>query len=184
MKVRLLDRRLKADPEDMVAGRLELYLKLLADLGLPQWYFDLVLVEDEVMTQLNAEFRDKDSVTDVLSFSYLLEESSGPSDLKAGHGGAFCDLWVDPLMAGDRDESTVQIGEVILAPGFVQARCEENQWSAMDEFPLLVIHGGMHLLGWDHQTTEETQAMQDLEKKHLAACGQPHPLINAERPQG
>lgn len=180
----LIDQRFQPNSEDLVVRQMDTYLKLMADLGGLEWSFNLVLVEDEAMADLNSQFRGKDGVTDVLSFSYLLETGQGPCSLKSGQRGAFQDLWIDPMAMADTDADGLQIGEVILAPAFVASRCEERLWSVEDEFPLLVVHGGLHLLGWDHRDEAETRAMQDIELKYLANCGLGHPLRNEERPNG
>jgi len=184
MIIRLLDRRVPPDDKDSSVLQLDLFRKLVADLGQPDWLLDLVLVDDDFMTGLNAEYRGLDRVTDVLSFSYLLEEADGPCDLSCGLGGAFHDLWIDPLTASEKQGDIIQIGEVIIAPSFVRRRCSEREWSLENELPLLVVHGALHLLGWDHGDDEEIQAMQDLEEKILGICGLPHPLRNDGRFNG
>ncbi len=181
---RLVDRRLKFDDQDLVVQQLGLLGDLVAPLGHPQWAFDLVLVEDEAMTELNGQYRDKDGVTDVLSFSYLLQEGAGPCDLKAAEGGAFHDLWIDPFSQAGLEENLQQIGEIILAPSFVKHRCQQRGWPLVEELPLLVVHGSLHLLGWDHQNEKETRAMRELEQKYLTACGLTHPLLPEERVGG
>ncbi len=181
---RLLDRRSPPNCEDQVVHQLDLFSRLVADLGCPHWVFDLVLVEDEAMARLNYQFRGKQEVTDVLSFSYLLEGGPSACDLSRGQGGAFLDLWVDPLAVTGHDGESPQIGEVILAPCFITTRCRQRRWTVEDEFPLLVVHGGLHLLGWDHQNDGQTKAMRDLEQKYLATCGLPHPLRQEERLNG
>jgi len=184
MILKLIDRRLRPDSLDSVTSRLEVLASLVAEIGQPFWSFDLVLVEDDAMTDLNGQFRGKDGVTDVLSFSYLLEDGPGECDLGAGLCGARHDLWIDPLATTESSSEETQIGEVILAPSFVESRCRQRQWSVENEFPLLVVHGALHLLGWDHQDEEETRSMRDLEAKFLARCDFSHPLQNEERLNG
>ena len=181
MILRLLDRRLGPDPKDFVTSGLKVLMELVTDIGLPNWVFDLVLVEDKTMANLNGQFRDKDDVTDVLSFSYLLENGLGKCDLEAGNFGAKTDLWVDPLAKSLIGNGKIEIGEVVLAPSFIKSRCLEKGWSVESQIPLLVVHGSLHLMGWDHQNKEEARAMKELEKTYLTGCGLPHPLQNEER---
>jgi len=141
-------------------------------LGRPDWSFDLVLVDDAVMQDLNARFRGKDAVTDVLSFSALEDAGPGDPDLQAGQAGAYGDLWLDPLQPADPGG----VGEIILAPDFIVRRCRQKGWPLEKEIPMLVVHGCLHLLGWDHEETEQARAMRRLEAERLAACGLDHPL--------
>jgi len=180
MMLRIVERRHQPDSVDMVLTLEKVFKKLVADIGLPDWSFDLVLVEDDAMATLNSQFRSKASVTDVLSFSYLLHEGDGPCDLPQGSLGAGTDLWLDELAEPGEQNMVNHIGEVILAPDFISSRCEEQSWVAKDEFPMLVVHGALHLLGWDHQEETEGIAMQCLEEKHLRDCGLTHPMRTLE----
>lgn len=181
MMLQLVDRRGRPDADDLVVLQVPLFKDLVAPLGLPSWAFDLVLIDDGAMAQLNEQYRGKDGVTDVLSFSYLLNDGSGPCQLSGGTGGAYHDLWLDPMALPGTREQEQQIGEIIVAPFFVEDRCRQRHWSLETEFPLLVVHGALHLLGWDHQTDEETLQMRNLEKSYLATGGLPHPLLHEGR---
>ena len=145
-------------------------------LGRPDWAVDVVLVDDESMAGLNEDFRKVPGVTDVLSFSYLQDTGPGLPDLARGQGCAFTDLWLDTLSVTREDGAAVTVGEVVLAPGFVADRCRMKKWSLEHEIPLLVVHGILHILGWDHANEGEAEAMQVVEEEILAAGGLPHPL--------
>ncbi|MEN8007171.1 MAG: rRNA maturation RNase YbeY [Candidatus Krumholzibacteriota bacterium] len=151
--------------------------RLAAALGRADWGCDVVLVDDDIMAGLNLEFRNVPGVTDVLSFSYLQGAGEGEAVLRRGQGRAAADLWLDSLAAATGDGPTQVVGEVVLAPGFIVARCREKNWSEDQEIPLLVVHGILHVLGWDHQDERETTAMRNVEAEILAAEGLPHPLL-------
>ena len=144
---------------------------LAGELGLPGWRADVVLVDDGAMAELNGAYRGKPRATDVLSFPYLLPEGAGEPDLRSGERGAAHDLWLDPLESVDG-----AVGEILIAPAFVTARCAERGWPLGHELPLLVVHGCLHLLGWDHEEEQERDRMRALETQLLAAAGLPHPL--------
>jgi len=185
MKVLLIDRRVEKPEDDLVIRQLSLFQKLVLKTGRPGWVFNLVLVDDKTMTQLNDQFREKDAVTDVLSFSYLLED--GPADACDLAGGDACaahDLWLDPIAMETGQDETAVMGEIILAPSFVTVRCQQRNWPVESEFPLLVVHGALHLLGWDHCQEEEKRAMQNLEKSILAELDLSHPLLDEEKQKG
>jgi len=177
---RLVDRRTGPDTvsDDWFTegARPELLAALAGQLGHPDWKIDVVLVDDDAMARLNDDFRNTPGVTDVLSFSYLQQTGSGPADLTGGQGHAFSNLWLDTFSGSTEDESHQAVGEVVLAPRFISDRCRENGWSLEHEISLLLVHGILHTLGWDHTSEEETGAMQAVEEGILAAEGLPHPL--------
>ena len=146
-------------------------------LGRPDWGCDVVLVDDGIMAGLNEEFRNVPGVTDVLSFSYLQGAGSGEAVLKRGQGHAFSDLWLDSLVTEEESGQTQVVGEVVLAPRFIVDRCGEKNWPENHEIPLLVVHGILHILGWDHEGERETAAMRNVEAEILAVEGLPHPLL-------
>jgi probable rRNA maturation factor len=175
MKLELVDRRQACDQRPTRA-EFELLQRICSPTGRQEWSCDLVLVDDTVVTDLNAHYRRTDGVTDVLSFSYLKGQGTGPPALTAGAGYAHHDLWLDPHTApGD-----LTIGEVILAPAYVAEQCHAHGWSYQTELALLTVHGVMHVLGWDHDTDPARSAMQRLEQELLHQAGITHPLLKGE----
>ncbi len=140
------------------------------ELGRQDWEVNLVLASDAVVADLNQRYRGVEGVTDVLSFAYLESKGEGEPDLIAGCGGAAVDLW--------RSDPSDVVGEIVLAPDFVVKRCRAEGWSLTAEFSLLVLHGCLHLLGWDHQEAGLRAAMRKLETDLLAEMGLTHPLAN------
>ncbi len=172
MKLKLIDRRSlpAADlgcwlDRSTIPGELA---AVVAGLGRGSWTVNIVLGGDDLVADLNQRYRGREGVTDVLSFSYLEEAGTGEPDLAAGQGRAAVDLW--------RDLSQDMVGEVVLAPGFVAQRCRAEGWGLETEFALLVIHGCLHVLGWDHVHDDQQQAMRKLETELLAGMGLLHPL--------
>jgi probable rRNA maturation factor len=170
MQLELVDQRGRTDPLPVVLDALQ---GLVAELGRPDWWLNLVLVDDPQMTDLNQRWYGGQGPTDVLSFSYLETSGAGPAVLAAGEQGAACDLWLAP---GEAPASFIA-GEVIVAPGFVARRCASQGWSLLDEWPLLLVHGALHVLGWTHDTEQTRQAMQTEEATLLAAADLVHPLL-------
>ena len=173
MKLDLVDRRGSATGSDHWATDWPQLVALAGAVGPGSWAVDLVLVDDAVMTGLNASWRGDAGPTDVLSFSYVEHTGSGTPDLGAGEGDASRDLWL-PTEAGADDAPVV--GELVLAPAFVVDRCREQGWDSAHEWPLLVVHGCLHLLGWEHDSDVDRRAMQDREAEILARHDLPHPL--------
>jgi len=156
----------------------DLLERLAARVGPRDWAVDLVLVDDERMAGLNEGFRGNQGVTDVLSFSYLVPAGDRRPDLPHGRFFAAADLCLDGVEAADglADGGAPVVGEVVIAPVFVGDRCGENGWSLDLELPLLVVHGLLHILGWDHDDPAEGRAMRDHEEKILAGENLAHPL--------
>lgn len=178
MILSLVDRRRDPMPpaEAALCAPWALLRRLAGELGPALWRVDVVLVDDAEMTGLNGGYRGAEGPTDVLSFSYLTDADPGGGDPGAGAGvrGARLDLWPDPLEARDGPEPLV--GEVVLAPGFITARCREQGWAFDQEMALLVVHGCLHILGWEHDDDADRAAMMAVESSVLRGCGLPHPL--------
>ena len=114
-------------------------VRLLQALGRARSELSIALVDDDEIAALNGAHRGKHRKTDVLSFSLLEGEHSG-------HRGA---------MLGD-----VVIGFETAAR---QARVAHRSFD--DEVFRLLIHGTLHLLGWDHENDEDERAMRAEERR-------------------
>ena len=113
----------------------------------------LVLADDALVQTLNRDYRDKDKPTNVLSFA-LLDDLDDTDDVLA------------------RDEGMpILIGDVILAFETVQREAREQGKSVGDHLTHLVIHGVLHLLGYDHQSDPDADRMEKLETSILARMG-------------
>ncbi len=172
MKVRLHDRR-PVQAWEADAEFASLAQRICAPVGLPEWQVDLVLVDDDEMSDLNRRYRDREGLTDVLSFSYLEPAGAGDYALAAGVHHAACDLWRDPLDAA----AGSAVGEIVLAVDFVGRRCRERGLRFRDELALLIAHGALHLLGWEHADEAAAAAMRVPEQELLSAVGVDHPLL-------
>jgi probable rRNA maturation factor len=133
---------------------------------------DLILSDDRELAELNREHMGHSGATDVLSFPML------PPDAFPPHAGQRASRHADaqPLAVGQRfplpPRQRLHLGDVILSVEHAVAQARAGHggqtgdvaWSAADELRLLVIHGVLHVCGWDHaQATEET-AMRQMER--------------------
>ncbi|KGE03909.1 rRNA maturation RNase YbeY [Pseudohaliea rubra] len=107
----------------------------------------LRVVDDAEMAALNERFRGRSGPTNVLSF---------PADLPPG-----LDL---PLL-----------GDVVLCAPLVAREAREQGKAPAAHWAHLAVHGTLHLLGYDHQATEEAVAMEALETEILGSLGLPCP---------
>ena len=106
----------------------------------------VVLASDAIVRRLNRDYRGKDSATNVLSFPFQ----------------------PPPGAAGDAGE---YLGDVVLAAETVGREAAERAIAPIHHLQHLVIHGLLHLLGYDHQTDAEAEAMESIETAVLAAIG-------------
>lgn len=101
-------------------------------------------VDDEEMRGLNRAWRDIDAPTDVLSFE--------------------CD---SPFDEDIPEDEPVELGDVILAPGVIAAQAPQFDATPAEECRLMLVHGLLHLLGYDHLDDEEAAAMEEREAEIL-----------------
>jgi probable rRNA maturation factor len=112
----------------------------------------LIFVSDSEMAAYNERFLDRGGPTDVLAFP-VEELMPGVVPDTDPHG--------PPLMLGD----------VIIAPGYVRQQAESNGVGFEDEMALMVTHGILHLLGYDHVEDEDAERMEARERDLLALAG-------------
>ncbi|HEV3241668.1 MAG TPA: rRNA maturation RNase YbeY [Methyloceanibacter sp.] len=116
----------------------------------------LVLTDDEETRALNRTWRGKNSSTNVLSFP-------------AGEPAAAIPGEPRPL------------GDVVLAAETVLVEARDKSVSVADHVTHLVVHGMLHLLGFDHERDEDALAMETLETKVLAGLGIADPYAENAR---
>ncbi|TMP23342.1 rRNA maturation RNase YbeY [Pseudoalteromonas rubra] len=103
-----------------------------------------IRIADEVESQeLNSQYRGKDKPTNVLSFPF-----EAPPGIEL------------PL-----------VGDLIICPQVVFREAEEQEKTFHDHFAHMVVHGCLHLLGFDHINEQDAEEMESLEKEFLADLG-------------
>ncbi|MBD3948415.1 rRNA maturation RNase YbeY [Tuanshanicoccus lijuaniae] len=117
---------------------------------------DISIVDNESIHALNKQYRNIDRPTDVLSFA--LNEGEEDWDFSLDEQEEVFDI---PQHYGDIIISYQKIGE----------QAEEYGHSFERELAFLVVHGFLHLNGFDHQTSEEEQAMFALQEEVLREYG-------------
>ncbi len=175
MILRLVDQRRRTD--EPLAAEETLLAALVAPLGRPQWELNVVLLDDDDMADLNVRYHSGEGVTDVLSFSYLEEAATEDAALAAGEAGAAVSLWLPDASADEAAGEAPLAGEIVLAPLFVAERCRRERWELRLELAMLVVHGALHILGWDHREAAQQQEMRAREAAALASLGLVHPLL-------
>jgi probable rRNA maturation factor len=111
----------------------------------------LCLTDDAQMRGLNARWRGMDRPTNVLSF---------------------------PTVSLDRIGEAPVLGDIALAYETLAREAKESGQKLADHYRHLVAHGFLHLLGYDHQTGEAAERMEELEKRILARLGVADPYAD------
>jgi probable rRNA maturation factor len=101
--------------------------------------FNICFVDDNAIRQLNSAFRGKDKATDVLSFAWNEAEGPVPPEPRAasrrlGQGGI-----------------TNFLGDVVISVQTARRNAREEGHSTLNEIRWLILHGVLHLLGYDHE---------------------------------
>ena len=117
----------------------------------PPYEVGLVFTDSEAVKQLNRDYRGVDEPTDVLAFHMLPQKE------------------VDDSFALPPDGVT-RLGEVIISYPQAVAQAKKQGHSPERELALLIIHGILHLLGYDHEEPEEESKMRERERELLERC--------------
>jgi probable rRNA maturation factor len=111
----------------------------------------LVFTDSETVRRLNRDYRGVDEPTDVLAF-YMLPQGAADSSFALPPDGV------------------IRLGEVIVSYPQAVTQAEERRHSTQRELALLIIHGILHLVGYDHEEPEEERKMRHREEELLDRC--------------
>ena len=125
---------------------------LLRILGLEHCELSLVIVGDRAIRRLNRDFRAKDQATDVLSFPQFEDQA----ELKAlARGGA-------------KNAPPIPIGDIVISIETASRQARELEQSAAARLRTLLIHGLLHLTGYDHERSA-AEARRMFKREHQLA---------------
>ena len=109
----------------------------------------VTFIDNEGIHELNREYRDKDSATDVLSFPmYAFTEDDMPDT-----------------------EFTVELGDIVFSLERAKEQAEEFGHSPMREYAFLIAHSMLHLSGYDHMEEEERAEMERMQRELMDQLG-------------
>ncbi len=106
-------------------------VKSVLDLG-PR-NFNVCIVSDDEISRMNSAYRGKAVATDVLSFPWEGEGESGPEESATGEFRNF-------------------LGDIVISVATADRNAKAEGHSTEEEVRLLILHGVLHLLGYDHET--------------------------------
>lgn len=140
------------DWEDIASRAAEATAKVAPELAHENLLVSVVLADDDEVHALNKQWRAKDKPTNVLSFPMLSRE--------------------EVLHAAADEGAPGMLGDMILAHGVCTREAAEKGVSVETHATHLVVHGLLHLAGYDHELGEaEAEEMENLERKALALMG-------------
>lgn len=111
----------------------------------------VTFVTDERIHEINREYRDKDRPTDVISFAL---EEAGEGELE--------------IVGADIPRV---LGDIIISTAKAREQANEYNHSFMREVGFLLVHGFLHLLGYDHETEEDEKIMFSRQREILDEYG-------------
>ncbi|MBC8100074.1 MAG: rRNA maturation RNase YbeY [Armatimonadetes bacterium] len=116
----------------------------------PMYGVTIVVTDDLTSHRLNWQFREVDAPTDVLSF---------PAEAPSAE------------VLEEIGEEAAYMGDLIIAFPYATAQAEREGYNADDGFMLLVVHGMLHLIGYDHDTPDNRASMWAAQDHALLALG-------------
>ncbi|MDL2280273.1 rRNA maturation RNase YbeY [Selenomonadales bacterium OttesenSCG-928-I06] len=117
----------------------------------PNSEISLVFVDDNFIKKLNHEYRNKNTATDVLSFTMKRDDD-------------------EPEIKGGPDDDELLLGDIVVSLETAKRQAEEYNHDLLREVTFLTIHGMLHILGYDHETEEERTQMREEEEYLLSIC--------------
>lgn len=113
----------------------------------------VTFVDRDEIQRLNAEHRQKDAVTDVLSFPMLEFDEDGNC--------VYDDYDFEP------DSESVLLGDIVICAGRAMEQAEEFGHSILREISFLTAHSMLHLLGYDHVDDEDGERIMNEKQEHV-----------------
>jgi len=157
----MLDIAIEADPEWDSSSRWETLVRSAAEAAVAESAFpqltrserpvelSIRLTSDDEVRALNARWRGKDKPTNVLSFPQLEPEE------------------LDSITPGPE----LMLGDIVLARGVCEREAEEKGVTLEEHATHLLVHGTLHLLGYDHQDDGSAEDMESREVRALERLG-------------
>lgn len=116
--------------------------------------------DDEVRT-LNHQYREKDKPTNVLSFPMVQPD-------------------LLDTVSQNSDDGELLLGDIVLAHGVCAREADEKGVTVEEHATHLLVHGTLHLLGYDHMADEDAEGMEEIERQALASLGIADPYLIRE----
>jgi len=102
-----------------------------------------IITDNDYIRTINRDYRKKDSPTDVISFAYREDPFPGIEDVQE------------------------ELGDIYLSIERAREQAEEYGVTLADELKRLIVHGMLHLLGYDHETSPEDEAVMRAKEEEI-----------------
>ncbi len=136
-----------------VAGLRAYVRRVRSVLKLGRKDFNVCFVDDGEIARLNSQYRNKAAATDVLSFPWQEGEPDGLENVDAGEFGNF-------------------LGDIVISAETAERNARVEGHSTAAEIRWLILHGALHLLGYDHETDQgEMTALELSLRERLGQSG-------------
>lgn len=132
------------DRESEEVKTLEICLSELTDAS---GVINAKVTDEEEVRRLNHSYAGKDESTDVLSFSYLEDQEPGIQ------------------------QTDTELGDIVISNQHVASQARQAGTDENTEFILLLLHGALHILGYDHVEAEDRRHMEQLQSDIMARLG-------------
>ena len=119
------------------------------------------LTSDDEVHALNRQYRQKDKPTNVLSFPMVQPD-------------------LIDTVSQNSDDGELLLGDIVLAHGVCAAEAQEKGVTVEEHATHLLVHGTLHLLGYDHLDDDEADAMEEIERQALGQLGIADPYLIRE----
>jgi probable rRNA maturation factor len=126
----------------------------------------LMFVDSDSIAELNQRFLGRSGPTDVLAFPI---DEEPPDSGRSPDSGGPRPGWI----ASEPEELPQLLGDVVICPEVAAANAPNHAGNVEDEMALLVVHGILHLCGYDHEDDTEAEAMEAREKELLSRHHRP-----------
>lgn len=131
--------------------------------GQRNFEMNILLADDRTVKTLNRDYRGIDKPTNVLSFPQF-EVGKLKNDSFARHPSP----------------NPIPLGDVVLAWQTLERECREQKKTLENHAVHLVVHGTLHLMGYDHIRAKDAKTMEKLECDILESLGYPNPYHESQ----
>lgn len=119
------------------------------------------LTTDDEVQQLNQQYRQKDKPTNVLSFPMVQPD-------------------LLDTVSQNSDDGELLLGDIVMANGVCVREAAEKGVTVEEHATHLLVHGTLHLLGYDHMEDDDAESMEEIERQALASLGIADPYLIRE----
>lgn len=127
----------------------------------PAAELSILLADNDTLQKLNNDYRSKEKPTNILSFAGV-----EPDEIE------------DAIAFALRGGQAIPLGDLALSYSVLKAESAEQGKSVEDHLSHLLVHGMLHLLGYDHESDDDAEVMEDFEREILETLDIKDPYLD------